>query len=140
MLSSGLSGNQSTSKFPVQIQEYMASNTLYPNENGVCTDWVELYNSSSANIDIGGFKLTDENRKSRFTVPAGTVLPGHGYYVIYCLRSGGSEYADFGISRTGGEDIMLLNRKNVLIDSVKTIPLPENASAERDEAGVFHIS
>ena len=75
---SGLSSNQSTSKFPVQIQEYMSSNTLYPNENGVCTDWVELYNSSSADIDIGGFKLTDENRKFRFTIPSGTIIPGHG--------------------------------------------------------------
>lgn len=139
-VSSGLSTNQSTSKFPVQIQEYMASNTLYPNANGVCTDWVELYNSSSADIDIGGFKLTDENRKSRFTVPSGTIIPGNGYYVIYCLRSGGSEYADFGISRSGGEDLILLNRKNVLIDSVKTISLPENASAQRDESGEFSIS
>ncbi len=138
-VSSGLSGNQSTSKFPVQIQEYMASNTLYPNENGICADWVELYNASDADIDIGGFKLTDENRKSRFTVPSGTVLKGRSYYVIYCMRSGGSEYADFGISRTGGEDLMLLNRKNVLIDSVQTIPLPENASAQRDETGAFRI-
>ena len=138
-VSSGLSGNQSTSKFPVQIQEYMASNTLYPNENGICTDWVELYNASDADIDIGGFKLTDESRKSRFTVPSGTVLKGHGYYVIYCMRSGGSEYADFGISRTGGEELMLLNRKNVLIDSVQTMALPENASAQRDETGVFRV-
>ena len=53
--------------------------------------------------------------------------------------TGGSEYADFGISRTGGEDLMLLNRKNVLIDAVKTMALPENASAERDEKGEFHV-
>ena len=138
-VSAGLSHNQSTSKFPVQIQEYMSSNTLYPDENGVCADWVELYNASAADIDIGGFKLTDENRKSRFTVPAGTVLPGNGYYVIYCLRSGGDAYADIGISRIGGEDLMLLNRKNVLIDSVRTMALPEDASAQRDENGTFRI-
>lgn len=138
--SSGLSGNQSTSKFPVQIQEYMSSNTLYPNANGVCADWVELYNASAADIDIGGFKLTDENRKFRFTIPSGTIISGNGYYLIYCMRSGGSEYADFGISRTGGEELMLLNRKNVLIDSVKTMALSENTSAERDENGVFRVS
>ena len=73
-------------------------------------------------------------------MPSGTIIPGNGYYVIYCLRSGGSEYADFGISRSGGEDLILLNRKNVLIDSVKTISLPENASAQRDESGEFSIS
>ena len=139
-VSSRLSSNQSTSKFPVQIQEYMASNTLYPNANGVCTDWVELYNSSDAAISIGGFKLTDTSRKSRYTVPAGTVIEGHGYYVIYCLRSGGDEYADFGISRVGGEELLLLNRKNVLIDSVMTIPLSDNTSAERDEKGQFRVS
>lgn len=139
-VSSRMSSNQSASKFPVQIQEYMASNTLYPNENGVCTDWVELYNSSDAAISIGGFKLTDSSRKARYTVPAGTVIEGHGYYVIYCLRSGGDEYADFGISRAGGEELLLLNRKNVLIDSVTTIPLTENTSAERDENGQFRVS
>jgi hypothetical protein len=139
-VSSRLSNNQSTSKFPVQIQEYMASNTLYPNENGVCTDWVELYNSSDAAISIGGFKLTDTSRKSRYTVPAGTVIEGHGYYVIYCMRSGGDGYADFGLSREGGEELLLLNRKNVLIDSVMTIPLTDNASAERDENGQFRMS
>lgn len=139
-VSRGLSKNHSTSRFPVQIQEYMSSNTLFPNENGVCTDWVELYNASDADIDIGGFKLTDRDGKSRFSIPSGTVLPGRGYYVIYCLRSGGDGYANFGISRNGGEDLMLLNRKNVLIDSVRTISLPENTSAERDEMGEFHIS
>ena len=139
-VSSRLSSNQSASKFPVQIQEYMASNTLYPNENGVCADWVELYNSSDAAISIGGFKLTDNNRKSRYTVPAGTVIEGHGYYVIYCMRSGGDGYADFGIARAGGEELLLLNKKNVLVDSVTTIPLSDNESAERDENGQFRVS
>ena len=139
-ISSDLSDNQSTSKFPVQIQEYMSSNTLYPDENGVCTDWVELYNSSDADINISGFKLTDESRKSRYTVPAGTVISAHGYHVIYCQKSAGNAYADFGISRNGGEELILLNRKNVLIDSVRTISLPENASAERNEKGEFIVS
>lgn len=139
-ISSARSGNQSTSKFPVQIQEYMSSNSLYPNEQGVCADWIELYNSSDSEINISGFKLTDESSKPRYTIPTGTIISGHGYYVIYCMRSGDDSYADFGISRTGGEKLVLLNRKNVLIDSVETISLPENASAERDAFGVFHIS
>ena len=71
-VSAGLSHNQSTSKFPVQIQEYMSSNTLYPDENGVCADWVELYNASAADIDIGGFKLTDENFERLFEAMAGS--------------------------------------------------------------------
>ena len=139
-VSRSLAQNQSASKFPIQIQEYMASNTLYPNENGVCADWVELYNASDADIPIGGFKLTDQSRKARYTVPAGTVLPARGFYVIYCLRSAGEQYADFGLARSGGEEILLLNRKNVLIDAVETISLPENASAERGADGLFYVS
>lgn len=139
-VSRSLEQNQSTSKFPVQIQEYMASNTLYPNENGVCADWVELFNASDADIPIGGFKLTDQSRKDRYTVPAGTVLPAHSFYVIYCQRSAGEQYADFGLARSGGEEILLLNRKNVLIDSVVTISLDENMSAERGEDGQFYVS
>ena len=139
-ISAVLQTNRSVSGFPVQIQEYMASNSLYPDENGVCADWVELYNSSDSAISIGGFRLADQNRKARYTVPAGTVLPGRGYYVIYCQRSGGDGYADFGISRAGGEKLYLLNQRNVLIDSVTTISLPENASAERGEDGLFRVS
>ncbi len=139
-ISSSRKDYHSASKFPVQIQEYMSSNSLYPDEHGTCTDWVELYNSSDSEINISGFKLTDESSKPRYTIPSGTILAGHGYYVIYCLRSDDDRYADFGISRNGGEDILLLNRKNVLVDSIRTISLPENASAERDETGVFHVT
>ena len=136
-LSDGLSGNISTSKFPVYIREYMSSNTLYPNESGVCCDWVELYNSADTTIEIGGFHLTDDSRKSIYTIPSGTMLEAHGSYVIYCMRSGGAGYADMGISRSGGEELLLLNRKNVLIDSVLTIPLAVNTSAERQPDGSF---
>ena len=42
------------------INEFLASNdACYPDEVGEYDDWVELYNSSSGPIDVGGMYIAD---------------------------------------------------------------------------------
>ena len=60
----------SKSKYPVYITEILASNNLYPDENGVCCDWIEIYNSSDADIDISNFGLSDNQVNIRYTFPS----------------------------------------------------------------------
>ena len=45
-------------------------------------DWVELYNTTAAAINLSGWKLTDENLADAFTFPAGTVIKAYGYLVV----------------------------------------------------------
>jgi len=47
-------------------------------------DAVELYNTTGAPIDIGGWYLSDTlNDLRRYRIPPNTIIPAHGYTVIY---------------------------------------------------------
>lgn len=50
-------------------------------------DWVELYNTTDAAINISGWKLADENLDEAFIIPVGTIIPPYGYVVVCANRS-----------------------------------------------------
>ncbi len=50
-------------------------------------DWVELYNTTDAAINISGWKLVGENLAEAFTIPVGTIIPPYGYLVACANRS-----------------------------------------------------
>ena len=50
-------------------------------------DWVELYNTTAAAINISGWKLVGENIDEAFTVPVGTIIPPYGYIVACANRN-----------------------------------------------------
>ncbi|MFT4525334.1 MAG: hypothetical protein ACI85F_001487 [Bacteroidia bacterium] len=45
-------------------------------------DWIELYNSSSATIDLSHSTIKDGNNYNSFTIPAGTALSADSYLVV----------------------------------------------------------
>ena len=47
----------------VVINEVLASNNsvIADPQNKAFVDWIELYNSGSGNVDIGGYYLTDDS-------------------------------------------------------------------------------
>ena len=45
-------------------------------------DWIELYNTTSATINLSGWKICDENPDKAYTIPAGTVIQPYGYLVV----------------------------------------------------------
>jgi len=63
---------------PIVINEVLA------HAHAQASDWVELYNLSSAPVHIGGWFLSDDkNDLERYQIPAGTTVEPHGYYVLY---------------------------------------------------------
>ncbi|MBP5667324.1 MAG: CotH kinase family protein [Salinivirgaceae bacterium] len=50
-------------------------------------DWVELYNTTDAAINISRWKLAGENLAEAFTIPVGTIIPPYGYVVVCANRS-----------------------------------------------------
>jgi len=46
-------------------------------------EWIELFNPSSHDINIGGWKLTDGYYKKTVSIPAGVLISAGGYYAIY---------------------------------------------------------
>ena len=70
----------------ILISEVMASNDsveTYP-EAGY-TDWVELFNSGDAAVDLGGWGLSDDPEKPlKWQFPEGTTIRPGEYRVILC--------------------------------------------------------
>ncbi len=81
-------------------------------------DWVEFYNASDAAADISGYKVYDSGGQSgakpKKEVPAGTVIPAKGFFVL--VVDDGTE-SGFGMS-SAGEQIWFENAAGNLIDNV----------------------
>ncbi|QVK16749.1 lamin tail domain-containing protein [Mycoplasmatota bacterium] len=89
----------------VVINEVLpAPKTVYTKE------WIELYNTTSSNIDISGYILDDiEDAGSKpYTIPEGTIIEANKFYIIEFSRMFNNEESD---------DVRLLNSDGVLIDS-----------------------
>ena len=65
-------------------------------------DWIELYNSTSASIDIGGWFLSDSlSDLTRFEIPADTTIAAEGYLVFFETQLG------FALSSACGDEVIL---------------------------------
>ena len=119
----------------VVITEIMSDNRTYPNGSGQLLDYVEICNQTGQMVDISNFKLSDDESTIGYTFPQGTVLAPNGYTVVWCDKLGGDGYAEFGISKDGGETIYLYNSANVVIDRVPVPALAENQASVRTADG-----
>ncbi|MCL1867578.1 MAG: lamin tail domain-containing protein, partial [Paludibacter sp.] len=76
-------------------------------------DWVELYNNSDVEGDLGDFMLYDKEDKSEFVIlPKGTKIAPHGFLVVEVDVEGG-----FGLSRDG-DQVYLENAEGIMIDHI----------------------
>jgi hypothetical protein len=71
----------------VVINEFLAKNvTTNPDmcDYDDFTDWIELYNSGSAQVDLSGYYLTGDLKKpTKWAIPSGAVIPAQGYLVFW---------------------------------------------------------
>lgn len=94
---------------PVRINEISGSNETFQNEFFKRADWVELYNTTSQDIDLRGMYLTDDSTKlHKYAITAGenvsTIIPAHGYRIIWCDKKAGDTqlHASFKVDGDGG--------------------------------------
>jgi len=69
-------------------------------------DWIEIYNSVSAPVNISGYRIYDVGgqgkTKPKKPFPAGTIIPSKGFYVIITdTASFAGDLSGFGLSSTG---------------------------------------
>ena len=90
-------------------------NEVLAHSHSNAPDWIELYNTSTTTINIGGWFLSDDNSdeesKKKYEIPLGTTISGGGYKVFYETEHFGNINADgchvtFGLSE-GGDDVYL---------------------------------
>ena len=119
------------------------SNYSQENEYVNPGDWVELFNPTNENIDIGNWVFKDKVNDHNFTIPANQVM-SPGMYLVLCRDT--LEFKDdfpsvinftgdlgFGLSG-GGELIRLFDSNGNLVDEV-TYDDADPWPAEADGAG-----
>lgn len=98
-------------------------------------DWVEIYNPSTAQIDISGYKIFDSGgqggTKAKKEIPAGTTIPAGGFFVIVVDDTTNS---GFGLS-SSGEQIWLENSSGSAIDNVTFPALGVDTTYARNPNG-----
>ncbi len=106
-------------------------NEVYSRGTNTDPDWIELYNSSTSPVDISNYKIYDTGgetgSKPKKEFPAGTIIPGRGFYVIVTddTTAGG-----FGLSGSG-EEVWLENDLRNVIDTVNFPALSSDQSYAR---------
>ena len=91
----------------VVINEFLAHTDLPQ------VDFIELFNTSTLPINIGGCYLTDDVDTNKFRIPDNTMLPARGFLVFTEVQLG------FRLN-TEGEDILLVNPGELrVLDAVR---------------------
>lgn len=100
----------------VVINEVMAGNTrTFADENGRYWDYIELYNTSGADVDISGWYLSDDVADSMaWRIPEGTVVPANGYLLFYASGTDAGLHTNLRLSAEG-ESAVLTNDKGQIV-------------------------
>ncbi len=131
----------------VYISEVLASNDsvkAYADE--VYPDWIEIYNSTAAAVNISGWGLSDNlGRGRKWQFPDGTFIQPGEYKIIVCdkdtARNSATEpHTSYKISKTAGEIITLTDPTGRILDKVILPEMKTNVSYGRTlgMAGLFY--
>ncbi len=105
---------------PVFLNEVLANNTTLTDLSGNTPDWIELYNSSTNDINLAGMSLSnDPTNPRRWIFPEGITLRGRDYLVVYCDGNlpATTWNTGFGLS-ANGDAIYLFDQATNRTDSI----------------------
>ncbi len=91
----------------VRINEFQASNSItIKDEDGLYTDWIELYNASAAGVNLAGWSLTDNAALPKKWVFPDVTLGAGGYLLVFASGNdkripGSPLHTNFKMSASG---------------------------------------
>ncbi|MBX3165541.1 MAG: CotH kinase family protein [Bacteroidetes bacterium] len=101
------------SEIGIVLNEYSASNVGTPTDNyGEQSDWVELYNNFSTQVNFNGYYLSnDRSNLLKWRFPSNYVLPVNGYGVVWLsgrgVSSGFNLHANFTLEQCKDQWLIL---------------------------------
>ena len=112
------------------LSELMVENDgAVRDEDGDYPRWVELYNSTAAELSLSGYSLSDRENDAKYPLPAITLAPGE-YRVVFL--SGKNRSAADGNLHTGfklnGSETLYLFSGSAVVDSVPGASTSSNLS------------
>jgi hypothetical protein len=96
--------------------------------------WIELYNDGAASLNVGGYYLSDNADKSKWTIPSGTSISSKGYLLIWCDNLNIKLHTNFSLD-TNGEKITLSTPGLSQVDAVEYPQMFTNTSYGRTTNG-----
>lgn len=73
----------STNDYPYLIPNIVVVNEVMSHSHNAAPDWIELFNNTTKDLDLGGWYLSDNaNSPMKYRIADGTILPGNGYLVF----------------------------------------------------------
>ncbi|HYE30151.1 MAG TPA: lamin tail domain-containing protein [Methylomirabilota bacterium] len=101
----------------VIISEFLAANaTGKADGDGDLSDWIELYNPSSTEVNLTGWSLTDDPANPRKWIFPATALPPHSFLLVFASgknRTNATElHTSFSLAKEG-EYLALINPAGV---------------------------
>ena len=125
----------------VIINEYSCSNMSgYTDNFGEREDWVELYNTTGAAIDLTGYYLSDKaSDLLKWPIPSGSI-PANGFKMVIASKrdvvNGAELHPNFNLKQTQNEWIILSNTFGNVVDSIKIVNMTKaNHSCGRSTNG-----
>lgn len=103
-------------------------------------DWIELYNTTDAAIDLTGALLWEGGgSEEAWTFPEGSVIEAKGYFVVDCdkfmLLNNPVKYPSWGLSKGPDEVIVLANTDFTVVDQIALPSMNENETYGRSDDG-----
>ena len=107
----------------IRINELVASNSIFTDEDGDTPDWIELYNGFDTVIDLDGFYLSDKIKDStKWAFPIGSEIQPKSYLTIWADGLDTAFHANFKLSKSGGEIAIFSNSKKVYLTPTPSAP------------------
>ena len=127
----------------VIISEVLPSNAYsLTDRDGDRNDWVELYNTTSSDISLNGWYLSDSNNFRKWAFPETVVIPANGYLLVFLSGKESNEselHASFSAGE--GESITLFNSADYTYDQLRIETSKSNISVGRDEdSGIVYYT
>ena len=125
------------------INEVCTQNkNCYTDSLGGASDWIELFNGSDKDIDIGGFGMSDsEELPPKFVFPSGTVI-GKGEYMLITADKNGEGLIElntgFGLSKSG-ETLVLSSPEGETVQKLEIPALAEDTAYGRSSDRSYSI-
>lgn len=113
---------------PIVLNEYCVANVGgYPDVFGNHTDWVELYNNHTQEINLSGYYLSnDPNNLKKWKFPAGTLIGIGSYKLIWMtgkdIVKSGEIHTNFTIEQCKKQTLLLSSPTGVIMDKVTINP------------------
>ena len=127
----------------IELSEVMSSNTaFFPDENGEYSDYIELHNTSSEDVNLQGYCISDDlSQPGKWEFPAVTI-PSGGYLALHCSGLDRKEdsahlHTRFKLSQDG-ETLCLSNPDGQIISMV-SLPYLECGQAYSFAGGKWTV-